>query len=55
MATAMGAQLAKRILDPTAAFDMPVSRMRPIALHAAGPLAVHATIARGRISDFLGR
>jgi glycine/D-amino acid oxidase-like deaminating enzyme len=55
MATAMGAQLAKRILDPTAAFDMPVSRMRPIALHAAWPLAVHATIARGRISDFLGR
>ncbi len=54
MATAMGGQIAGRLLDPSAAFNMPVSRMRPIRLHALWPLAVRAAIAHGRFSDFLG-
>lgn len=54
MATAMGAQIANRLLDPAGAFDMPITRIKPIALHAAWPLAVRAAIARGRISDYLG-
>ncbi|MEP6548253.1 MAG: FAD-binding oxidoreductase [Gammaproteobacteria bacterium] len=54
MATAMGAQLARRILTPTADFDMPVTNMKTIGLHALWPIAVRAVIARGRFSDFLG-
>ncbi|MGO9993335.1 MAG: NAD(P)/FAD-dependent oxidoreductase [Steroidobacteraceae bacterium] len=54
MATTMGAQIAKRLLDPSAEFDMPITGIKPIGLHAAWPLAVRAAIARGRISDFLG-
>jgi len=54
MATTMGAQIAKRLLDPSGDFDMPITGVKPIALHAAWPLAVRAAIARGRISDFLG-
>jgi glycine/D-amino acid oxidase-like deaminating enzyme len=54
MATVMGAQLAKRILDPRGEIDMPLSSMKPIGLHAFWPLAVRAAIVRGRISDFFG-
>jgi glycine/D-amino acid oxidase-like deaminating enzyme len=54
MATTMGAQIAKRILNPAADLDMPITTLRPIGLHAAWPLAVHAAIARGRLCDFLG-
>jgi glycine/D-amino acid oxidase-like deaminating enzyme len=54
MATAMGAQIAKRILEPAGRFDMPITGAKAIGLHAAWPLAVRAAIARGRISDFLG-
>lgn len=54
MATTMGAQLAARILDPTAPFDMPITSMRTIALHALWPLAVRAAIVQGRIHDRLG-
>jgi glycine/D-amino acid oxidase-like deaminating enzyme len=54
MATTMGAQIAKRLLDPAGGFDMPITGVKPIGLHAAWPLAVRAAIARGRISDFLG-
>jgi glycine/D-amino acid oxidase-like deaminating enzyme len=54
MGTALGAQLARRILTPAAAFDMPITNMRTIALHMLWPLAVRAVIARGRISDLLG-
>jgi glycine/D-amino acid oxidase-like deaminating enzyme len=55
MATTMGAQLAKRLLDPGVDFDMPITNMKTIGLHALWPLAVRATIARGRLSDFFGR
>jgi glycine/D-amino acid oxidase-like deaminating enzyme len=54
MATTMGAQIAKRILDPAAEFDMPVTPMKTIGLHALWPLAVRAVIARGRLADFWG-
>ena len=54
MATAMGAQLAHRILNPTAGFDMPITGMKNIPLHALWPLAVKAAIAHGRVSDYLG-
>lgn len=54
MATAMGDQLARRILTPTTGFDMPVTNMKTIGLHSLWPIAVRAVIARGRLSDFLG-
>jgi glycine/D-amino acid oxidase-like deaminating enzyme len=54
LGTAMGAQLANRIIDAAARFDMPITPVKTIALHALWPLAVHAAIARGRLSDLLG-
>jgi glycine/D-amino acid oxidase-like deaminating enzyme len=54
MATAMGAQLARRITHPGEPFDMPISDMKTIAMHAFWPIAVKAAILHGRISDFLG-
>jgi glycine/D-amino acid oxidase-like deaminating enzyme len=51
LATAMGVQLANRILNRSDPFDMPITNMKTIALW---PLAVRAIIARGRISDYLG-
>ena len=54
MGTAMGAQLARRILNRSSEFDMPITGMRGIPLHGLWPLAVRAAIAHGRLSDFLG-
>jgi glycine/D-amino acid oxidase-like deaminating enzyme len=54
MSTAMGAALARRIVSPTSLFDMPISGLKPIPLHALWPLAVRAAIAHGRLSDYLG-
>jgi glycine/D-amino acid oxidase-like deaminating enzyme len=54
MATAMGAALARRLVDPSAPFDMPITAMKGIHWHALWPLAVRAAIAHGRLSDFLG-
>ncbi len=54
MSTAMGAALARRIVNPSAEFDMPISGLKPIRLHGLWPLAVRAAIAHGRLSDFLG-
>jgi glycine/D-amino acid oxidase-like deaminating enzyme len=54
MATAMGAQLARRITSPAEPFDMPVTSMQTIPLHALWPIAVKAAIAHGRARDFLG-
>jgi glycine/D-amino acid oxidase-like deaminating enzyme len=55
LATAMGAQLAQRIVHPDASFDMPLTTLAPIPLHALWPIAVKAAILHGRASDFLGR
>jgi glycine/D-amino acid oxidase-like deaminating enzyme len=54
MATSMGALVAKRILEPSAPCDMPITDLQPIPLHGLWPLAVRGAILRGRISDFLG-
>jgi glycine/D-amino acid oxidase-like deaminating enzyme len=54
MATVMGAELARRLANPAAPFDMPITGMRGIRWHALWPLAVRAAVAHGRLSDFLG-
>jgi glycine/D-amino acid oxidase-like deaminating enzyme len=54
MATAMGRALAGRLAHPSAAFDMPLTPLEPIPLHAFWPLAVKAAILTGRVRDFLG-
>lgn len=54
MATVMGALLAARIARPAAAFDMPITAMRAIPLHAFWRTGVRGAIARGRLSDWLG-
>jgi glycine/D-amino acid oxidase-like deaminating enzyme len=54
LATALGAQLARRIADPTALLDLPVSPIRPIVLHGLWPLGVKAALAHGRVSDYFG-
>ncbi len=53
MSAAMGAQLAQRIAQPGAAFDMPVTAMKTIPLHALWPVAVKAAMVHGRLSDFI--
>jgi glycine/D-amino acid oxidase-like deaminating enzyme len=53
MATAMGAALARRIAHPREPFDMPITDLRPIPMHALWPLAVKAAILSGRLRDFL--
>jgi glycine/D-amino acid oxidase-like deaminating enzyme len=54
LSTAMGVQLAQRLLNPSAPFDMPISRMKTMAFHRLWPVAVGAAIARGRLTDTLG-
>jgi glycine/D-amino acid oxidase-like deaminating enzyme len=54
MGTAMGWQIARRLINPSSEFDMPISVMQPIRMHAMWPLAVRAAIAHGRLSDYLG-
>jgi glycine/D-amino acid oxidase-like deaminating enzyme len=54
MATVMGAALARRTAHPREPFDMPITDLRPIAMHALWPLAVKAAIVSGRVRDYLG-
>jgi glycine/D-amino acid oxidase-like deaminating enzyme len=54
LATAMGRALAGRMAHPSAAFDMPLTPLEPIPMHALWPLAVKAAILTGRVRDFLG-
>jgi glycine/D-amino acid oxidase-like deaminating enzyme len=55
MSTAMGAQLAQRIIGGRAAeFDMPITTMREIPFHALWRSAVTARMIHGRIRDWLG-
>jgi glycine/D-amino acid oxidase-like deaminating enzyme len=54
MGTAMGAQLARRLMKPSSELEMPITGMKTIPLHGLWPLAVRAAIARGRLSDFFG-
>ncbi|CCE09766.1 conserved hypothetical protein [Bradyrhizobium sp. STM 3843] len=55
LSTAMGAQLARRLIGGTKAeIDMPISAVKPIPLHAFWPVAVTATVLSGRMRDRLG-
>jgi glycine/D-amino acid oxidase-like deaminating enzyme len=54
LSTAMGVQLAQRLLNPSAPFDMPIIPMKTIPFHRLWPLAVRAVVTRGRLADMLG-
>jgi hypothetical protein len=55
LATAMGQQLARRLAGgSTAEIDMPISGIKPVALHAFWPLAVKGAVLAGRGRDRLG-
>jgi glycine/D-amino acid oxidase-like deaminating enzyme len=54
LATAMGRALADHMANPSAAFDMPLTPIVPIPMHAFWPIAVKAAIVSGRVRDFLG-
>jgi hypothetical protein len=51
----MGAQLARRLVEgEKAQFDMPITTLKPIPLHAFWPLAVKSAVLMGRVRDRLG-
>ena len=56
MATAMGAEIARRITGtPAAELDMPVkSALEPIRLHRFWPIGVTARLAYGRLMRAIG-
>jgi glycine/D-amino acid oxidase-like deaminating enzyme len=55
LSTAMGAQLARRLIGgANAEIDMPVTGIKPIAMHAFWPLGVTAAVLAGRVRDRLG-
>ena len=54
LATALGAHLARRIADPAAPLDIPVSALQPIRMHRFWPVGVKAAVAMGRLRDALG-
>jgi glycine/D-amino acid oxidase-like deaminating enzyme len=55
LSTAMGQQLARRLIGGTQAeIDMPITGIKPIALHAFWPLAVTGAVLAGRVRDRLG-
>ena len=55
LATAMGRQLAKRLMAGEAAeIDMPITSLKPIQFHALWPVAVKSVVLYGRIRDRLG-
>ncbi|HTB46454.1 MAG TPA: FAD-binding oxidoreductase [Acetobacteraceae bacterium] len=55
MSTALGPQLARRVIDGRAAeFDMPITTMREIPFHALWRSAVTARMVHGRVRDWLG-
>ena len=51
VASALGAELARRTIDSRADLAIPVSALRPIPLHALWSVAVKAAVLRGRIAD----
>jgi glycine/D-amino acid oxidase-like deaminating enzyme len=55
LSTAMGAQLARRLIGGNKAeIDMPVTGIKPIAMHAFWPVGVTAAVLAGRVRDRLG-
>jgi hypothetical protein len=54
LATAMGQQLARRLLGGASVqIDMPISSIKPFALHPLWPLAVKSAVLFGRMRDYL--
>jgi len=54
MSTTMGAQIARRIVDPATPPDMPITSPRTIPLHGLWRPAVAARVLYGRIRDAMG-
>jgi glycine/D-amino acid oxidase-like deaminating enzyme len=55
LSTAMGGQLARRLIGgDDADIDMPITGIKPIAMHALWPLAVSGAVLAGRLRDRLG-
>jgi glycine/D-amino acid oxidase-like deaminating enzyme len=55
LSTAMGAQLARRLIGgKDTEIDMPISGIKPMAMHAFWPLAVTGAVLAGRVRDRLG-
>jgi len=55
LATAMGQQLARRLIEGEAAeIALPITTLKPIRFHALWPLAVKSVVLYGRIRDRLG-
>jgi glycine/D-amino acid oxidase-like deaminating enzyme len=54
MASAMGAEIAKRVLDRQAAIDMPITGIREIPFHGLWRAGVALRVLDGRIRDRLG-
>jgi glycine/D-amino acid oxidase-like deaminating enzyme len=55
LSTAMGRELARRLVGARAAeIDMPITDIKPIAMHAFWPLAVRSVVLAGRLRDRLG-
>jgi glycine/D-amino acid oxidase-like deaminating enzyme len=55
LATAMGQQLARRLIEGEAAeIDMPITPLKPIRFHALWPVAVKSVVLYGRIRDRVG-
>src|SRR5439155_22497029 len=55
LSTAMGAQLARRLIGGSSAqIDMPISSIKPMPLHAFWPIGVTAAVVAGRVRDRLG-
>ena len=56
MATAMGREVARRLLGATEAeMNMPITTLKPIPFHTLWRSAVSARVAYGRMQDWLGR
>jgi glycine/D-amino acid oxidase-like deaminating enzyme len=55
LSTAMGGQLARRLIGgDDAEIDMPITGIKPIAMHTLWPLAVSGAVLAGRLRDRLG-
>jgi glycine/D-amino acid oxidase-like deaminating enzyme len=55
LSTAMGGQLARRLIGgKDAQIDMPITGIKPIAMHAFWPVGVTAAVLAGRVRDRLG-
>jgi len=55
LATAMGHQLARRLIEGEAAkIDLPITTVKPIRFHALWPVAVRSVVLYGQIRDRLG-